>query len=113
MEIPFVRAFLDGLMNTMRSFISRINQYAIIVNSVLNYSNGLICYTQYLRTAEHLKSAIRMHFVHSKAVLLYDLAQHCNLFIYILLCDEPLDTVSVRHVSTAFMQPRLIIIKEK
>lgn len=78
--------------------VSRINQYAISVKSVLNYSNEPICYTQYLRTAEHCKSAIWMHFVHSKAVLLYDLGW-CIIYIFILCCNQPLDIVSARHVS--------------
>lgn len=54
-----------------------------------------------------------MHFAHSKVVLLYDLGQHLNLFMYILFCDEPLDVVFARHISAAFMQPRLTIMKEK
>lgn len=54
-----------------------------------------------------------MHFVHSKAFLLYDMGEHFNLFIYILFCDEPLDTLSARPVNMVFMQPRLMIMKEK
>lgn len=41
------------LMNAMKVVYQGINQYAISVKSVLNYSNEPICYTQYLRTAEH------------------------------------------------------------
>lgn len=71
-----------------------------------------MCYTQYSRTAEHFKSAIWKHFAYSKVVLLYDLGQLLNLFMYILFCDEPLDGVFTRHGSTAFMQLRLMIMKK-